>query len=305
MDLGNVNTPIAKRVLGRSARDRAGVDWRFVGRSLVRVALAVISLAALPILATWSPILFALLGGPLVIALFLTPGLFILWAAYVLGFATFVILRTGADETAFVWHFQYPIIADRLLGLGHLPTVWLQSRMGGPAFDWSMILIYVSYFLIPPAVAIVLWLRKNAFKRFVIATLLTYAIGLAFHFTVPTAPPWLAAFEGHLPQIERILFTVAAPAAPQIHEAGYQASQNDVAAMPSMHIAVTILACLGALQIHRRFLAAALIYAFGMTLSVVYLGEHYLVDALAGAVVAVVAWFAACRLAGFTPGRSP
>jgi membrane-associated phospholipid phosphatase len=168
----------------------------------------------------------------------------------------------------------------------------MQRWLGGTVVDWSMIVIYISYFIVPPAVAIALWLRRTGFKEFVLATLITYAIGLAFHYTVPTAPPWLAAFEGHIPPIERILFTVAAPAAPQIHEAGYQASQNDVAAMPSMHIAVTTLACLGLWHIHRRFVAVALLYALLMTVSVVYLGEHYLVDALAGAALAAAAWIA-------------
>ena len=65
---------------------------------------------------------------------------------------------------------------------------------------------------------------------------------------------------------------------------------NEVAAMPSLHTALTVLFVLAvgiALPRTRRW---SWLYPLAMGVALVYLGEHYLVDVLAGGAVAFVAW---------------
>jgi membrane-associated phospholipid phosphatase len=71
---------------------------------------------------------------------------------------------------------------------------------------------------------------------------------------------------------------------------------NALAALPSIHVAATVLLLLAVRRISVQAGVLAGVYALLMTFAVVYLGEHYLIDALAGWVVAGVGWWAAVRL---------
>jgi membrane-associated phospholipid phosphatase len=78
--------------------------------------------------------------------------------------------------------------------------------------------------------------------------------------------------------------------------AGAAVGQNDVAAMPSLHMAITVVIALFAWHCNRRLGALGLLYAAGMGFTLVYLGEHYVADVLAGVAFAAGSWFVALRL---------
>src|SRR5262249_28123176 len=62
---------------------------------------------------------------------------------------------------------------------------------------------------------------------------------------------------------------------------------NDVAAVPSLHAAYTMLIALFLWpRLDRRWRPLLVAYPIGMGLSLVYLGEHYLIDILLGWVYA-------------------
>jgi membrane-associated phospholipid phosphatase len=82
---------------------------------------------------------------------------------------------------------------------------------------------------------------------------------------------------------------------------------NSVAAMPSIHMGVTFAMALWAWTRYPRLAASFLIYSVLMGAALVYLGEHYVADILAGmvcaaAVFAVAVW-AFRRFEG--PGARP
>ncbi|BBZ06441.1 phosphatidic acid phosphatase [Mycolicibacterium doricum] len=94
-----------------------------------------------------------------------------------------------------LWHWQAD--ADRWLFFGAMPTVWLQERLKQPTPPWWEIgisSVYMSFFVLPYAIAGVLWLRnREEWKAFVrlfvglnVAALMVYAL-------FPAAPPWAAA----------------------------------------------------------------------------------------------------------------
>jgi membrane-associated phospholipid phosphatase len=68
-----------------------------------------------------------------------------------------------------------------------------------------------------------------------------------------------------------------------------QLASNPVAAMPSLHTAfATIIALFLARRFHRRWRWLFGLYPAAMGLALVYLGEHYVVDVVAGVVYALV-----------------
>ena len=99
-------------------------------------------------------------------------------------------------------HVDYPIVADRVLGLGELPSVRLQralARNGADGAEWralDRVLVWAhwSWFMVPHGALLYILLRHP--ERFPRAAAMTYAvfnIGASFYWLAPTAPPWYAA----------------------------------------------------------------------------------------------------------------
>src|SRR5690606_11474932 len=80
------------------------------------------------------------------------------------------------------------------------------------------------------------------------------------------------------------------------------AEPNSVAAMPSIHMAATFVLVAWSWRYFRPLLWPAAAYTVVMGVALMYLGEHYLVDELAGIAVATVAFVLAVRYAPRRPG---
>jgi membrane-associated phospholipid phosphatase len=193
---------------------------------------------------------------------------------------------------------------DMVLGLGRNPTALFQAYLRSSWLDVFTSWMYVSFFVVPSLVAMTLWLRRRGFRDYVAAFAIVHGISLAVHYALPTIPPWMASASGMIEPIERIFLDVMHPSAPQIMDAGYLTSSNDVAAMPSVHMAITTLAALGLARLGKAAAIAGGTYAALMLFSITYLGEHYIIDGVAGIVVAVLAWRVARPVANWMFGNT-
>lgn len=220
-------------------------------------------------------------------------------------------------------HFRYPIVADRALGLGELPTVRLQralARVGPDGAEWrtlDKVLVWTHWvwFMVPHgAVAYVLIAAPERFPR---AAAMTYAVfnaGASIYWVLPTAPPWYAA-EGAY-ELDGVPAVSLAPQARESAEVRRMMVEygehfwrdgwgplysvlggNPLAAMPSLHFATSLMAALLLAEVGP--VAGGLGFAYATTLgfALVYLGEHYVVDLLAGAALTGAVRGAAPRLA--------
>src|SRR5450755_4977004 len=98
---------------------------------------------------------------------------------------------------------EYPIVIDRVLGLGVPPTVRLQRRFSTPGavngFERVLVWCHWLWFFVPHGSVVYVLLRKP--ERFPQAAARMYAVfdlGAVFYWAIPTAPPWWAAQHGHL-----------------------------------------------------------------------------------------------------------
>jgi hypothetical protein len=215
------------------------------------------------------------------------------WAPFVLFLTGYTLSRGFADATT--PHVTELIVADEwLFGWltgGPVPTVWLQQRLYYPDHvPWWDVLaswVYFSHFVVAIAVALVLWLRDRerwaAYMRRFVALC---AIGLATYFAYPAAPPWWAYEHGQLAEVARISTrgwsAIGLHGAFDVLSAGQLAS-NHVAAMPSLHAAWALLVVLFFLpRVGRRWWPLLLAYPVAMALTLVYTGEHYVIDIIAG-----------------------
>jgi hypothetical protein len=192
-------------------------------------------------------------------------------------------------------HVMEMVAADRgmfgwLTG-GLVPTVWLQHHLYDPTgihwYDVFASWVYFSHFVATPVVAVVLWVRnRDRFSQFTRRWFTLSAAGLATYFLYPAAPPWWAAKYGLIDPVARI--SGRAWNAIGLHGAGNvlnagQLAANPVAAMPSLHTAFALFVVLFFLpRVRRRWWPLLLAYPLAMTFTLVYTGEHYVVDVLVG-----------------------
>lgn len=216
---------------------------------------------------------------------------------YMLGFALFAQLRAFGDETGIAHSYTYVASLDGVFGAN--PSAWLQSKLFvadrfGP-LEYATAGVYVSYFVVLHVVAFYLWSRqRELFGLYAGAMLLCFYTGLLASFIVPTAPPWLASQHSDIASVHRVFQDMVGTGA---HSSGVTAvGQNDVAAMPSLHMAITVVIALFAWSRDRRLGVLGAIYAASMGFSLVYLGEHYVTDVLAGVAFAAGSWLVALHL---------
>lgn len=216
---------------------------------------------------------------------------------YVLGLLVYTVLRSFADNTAIAPRADLVISLEERLFFGHVPTVWLQEHLFQPArlgpLDWLTVQVHWSYFFVPHLVgALVFVFRRELFPRFVFMVMGTFYLGLVLYFLFPTVPPWLAADYGALPGVSRIMDYAGRQVDPATYQRLYDSLgvPNAMAAMPSLHMGITFALYLFARGISRRLSWLLLGYSLLMGFSLVYMGEHYAVDVIVGALCALLVY---------------
>jgi hypothetical protein len=221
------------------------------------------------------------------------------WVPVILGFLAYTQASQLAERLHLAVHYLPQIEADRLLGFGTTPTQWLQDRLYSGrtgALEVAALIAYASHFFVPLGVAFYVWWSRGrqTFNTLILGLLAVSVLGEVTFVLAPTAPPWLAAENGHLPHVHQILKQALASlhldAAASLK--GDPHAYNVAAAIPSLHVAWPVIGLLAirTYGLPRWVLVIQATQLAAVVFTIVYTGEHYVVDALAGAVYAVVAW---------------
>jgi membrane-associated phospholipid phosphatase len=193
---------------------------------------------------------------------------------------------------------RYPIVVDRLVGGGRLPNARLQrafSRFRGVGrLDRFLTWVHWLWFLEPYLALIWILLRHpERFPRAARQMAAVFDLGCVGYFALPTAPPWWASEQGHTDEeVRRIMVGVGEETWRSAWPAMYGAlGGNPWAAMPSLHFATSTMAAISLSEAGRAEGFVGWSYALTLGFALVYLGEHYVTDLLAGAgLVAGVRW---------------
>ena len=298
---------LASRKLVRPQRPRSLRD------RLVVVAVA-IGLALLVYLLTGGRWGWILIGSATVTSLLaLVPRLASLVkpvGVYIGVWLVFNLLRAWADDTA--WADQVLDLVprtERWLAGGQLPTAALQEWFHDQGvfhwYDYGLTMVYLSFFAAPHMIAIILlWRNRQLFWRYVLATIVLFAFGMAGFFLIPTSPPWMIADavpEASFARIPRVTETLLASldlpvelfsreGADDTYTSEVRIEPNPIAAMPSIHFAATMMIAFPARRAGALLFGAAVAYTLLMGVALVYLGEHYVLDLAAGGVLAGLGW---------------
>jgi membrane-associated phospholipid phosphatase len=190
---------------------------------------------------------------------------------------------------------RYPIRVDRLLGGGRLPNARLQRAFAGLSREGAVnkVLTWTHWlwFIVPYlSLAWILVRHNERFPRSARQMAAVFDLGCAVYFAVPTAPPWWASEQGLTgEEVRRIMVEVGEPTWGRAWERMYDAlGGNPWAAMPSLHFATSLAAALSLSEAGKVEGALGWGYASTLGFSLVYLGEHYVTDLLAGALLVAV-----------------
>jgi PAP2 superfamily len=224
------------------------------------------------------------------------------FAPLALGVLVYEWARTLAHRLNPHPFYRPQIDVDKVIGLGQVPTVRLQGWLyhGKPRtfehvldtiHDWHVAFLLGALFL--------LWLDSHREYFRAAAAALGSAFAAAVGFLIfPAAPPWLAACHGLIGPLDRI----REHGAQCPHLASNPAlltrlfDNNPVAAVPSLHGAWSTLVALMIWRWRPRLWPLGVAYALVQQFAVVYLGEHYVADLIAGDLLALGMWWLSGRL---------
>jgi membrane-associated phospholipid phosphatase len=194
---------------------------------------------------------------------------------------------------------------DRFLFLGHDPNWVLQRHFWGSHIRWYDVVActtYMTHFVFPMIVMAALWATSHRqwarfMKRF--ASLLL--IACLMFVVLPTAPPWML---GSPKFPYRILPELHRNAGRGFYHLGFNSwttgyklalsNGNGVAAMPSLHASFALIVPAFFLPwLRPKWLkAVVLVFPVIMLTSLVYLGEHWVIDGVVGwAITGGCFWF--------------
>ena len=201
---------------------------------------------------------------------------FLIFASLAFLTLPYLVLRDVADETFLPYGEGWILPVERFIGFGETWNERLQVLHGGGfgVFEWICFVFYVSFFFVPlvllPLAALI---SIPPFLRLVRIYLLMLYVGAVFFLVMPTEPPWMTL------DVERILHLRK--------ELPVNVDNNAIAAFPSLHVGIPAAFALWAQRERWRWLwPILLVQTIGVGFTIIYFGEHYVVDVLAGILLA-------------------
>ena len=142
------------------------------------------------------------------------------------------------------------------------------------------------HFVLPIVVGFIFWVNsREHYWHFIAALLLMCFLAFVTYLFWPSAPPWYQLHDVvkiNQQTVDRLWGNTVVV----IYHAF---NPNQFAAFPSLHAAFPALAAVYAWSRYRALAVGLVIWTLAVSVAIVYLGEHYVVDALAGFVYVAAA----------------
>jgi hypothetical protein len=211
------------------------------------------------------------------------------WTPFLLLFLAYEAMRGFASKTNFAPHDLSGM--ERWLFAGAIPTLILQREFYHPGVigiqDIIAMIFYFMHFVLPIVVGFVFWVtNRDYYWRFVAALLLMCFLAFVTYLFWPSAPPWYQLHDVVKINDQTVHsiwgYTLVTPLY-------HSFNPNSFAAFPSLHAAFPMLATVYAWQRYRLLAVGLALWSAAVMVSIVYLGEHYVVDALVSIVYVAAA----------------
>jgi hypothetical protein len=252
------------------------------------------------------------------------------WWFFFTGLVMWNLSGPIAAESPFPWHLEFMYTVDHTLFFGHNPVQLLQQHLQTPGvvspLDYICSIGYNLHLPEPFMVGYILWrMNRVIYLQYATAVLVLLVVGLITFIVFPAVPPWMAAWPlvGFHGQYLRPWYAAPAGYPGGLHAAwkhahvllpgvanGFNAvlksyplpfhgtplfyifkfRGDSVAAFPSEHAAFPMLELLAFRAVTRRFWYVVAVWVLFVLFTIVFLGEHWVTDALVGYLYALVIW---------------
>ena len=188
-------------------------------------------------------------------------------------------------------HYWLVAFDDMLFGVQ--PCVWAEQFIT-PTRTEAMQFLYLNFFWIGPSTSLILLVGRRwpQFRAATLGVVLCFYVGYALYVVFPAAPPRLVLvyeFTKNLRGYPMGFSNLSAQAFSLL-------PVDSRAAFPSLHAGVSLVALIYAWRYLRVWFWVLLPFVLGLWISTVYLRHHYVVDLIAGWLLAPVAVWVAPRL---------
>jgi membrane-associated phospholipid phosphatase len=229
------------------------------------------------------------------------------WLPFLVLFLAYEEMRGFAAKTGFAPHDLSGL--ERLLFGGTIPTLVLQHAFYHPGVvswqDVAAMFFYFMHFPLPIVVGFYFWVNsREHYRRFVAALLLMSFLAFATYLFFPSAPPWYQ-FKDQVVKINDKTVAALWDGRYFVSEIYTSFNPNRFAAFPSLHAAFPTLAAVYAWRRYRVLAIGLIAWTVAVLFSIVYLGEHYVVDALDGFLYVAAATAIVELVARWLKGRGP
>jgi membrane-associated phospholipid phosphatase len=205
--------------------------------------------------------------------------------------------RGWADRAGFPLQVEAPRNIDRFMFFGTDPNVWMQRHFYNRDYvhwyDKVASATYFTHFIFPVIAIAVVWVTSHReWARFIKRFASLLMVSCAMFVLMPTVPPWMAADTKRYDY--RIIEPLVRHTSRGFSEMGLKGFVNQwqsaldwgnaVAAMPSLHSAFALFVPAFFLpKIKPIWLkAVVLVFPLMMLTSLVYFGEHWVIDGIVG-----------------------
>ena len=212
-------------------------------------------------------------------------------ASFIRGWYPVLLIPITYKELTYLIPLIHPRDYDEELAridhlvLGVHPTVWLE-RFTWPALTEVLQIVYSTYYFLPIVLGVVLW-RNRSFEKFhfwVFIVVLGFYVSYLGYISVPVIGP---RFLKSIVEAQTIPLT-GVWLFQSVREILDRAEGITRDCFPSGHTELTLLVLIYARSFHRKVFWFLLPLGTGVIVSTVYLRYHYVVDVVAGALVALV-----------------
>lgn len=228
------------------------------------------------------------------------------WWFLLLGLLLWNVGGPIAAYSPFPLHLDFMLNLDRILGFGHQPVAVVQHAFARPGtitpLDYFTAILYNLHVPEPYIAGYFLWrLGRAVYLQYAAAVLMLLVAGFITFILFPSVPPWMASTRLHrLSHVYNGFGPVLRSYPMPFHGTPlfylFKWRGDAVAAFPSEHAAFPMLDLLAFSRISPRLIPWFVLWVALVLFTILYLGEHWVTDALFGWLYTAVIFFAVRKI---------
>jgi membrane-associated phospholipid phosphatase len=176
---------------------------------------------------------------------------------------------------------------DRMM-FGFNFTAAVQNAFDSSTMTLITTILYSTHIYLVIIAMVLFWFTsRRIYKGYLFSMIFTSYAALVVFALFPTAPPWYSGVANDLLNSGNTMLPNAVNSVQQV----FISMSDKVAAFPSLHAAYVTLFSFYTVKLNRKLGLVTVPLLFGVLFSTIYLGQHYVIDLIAGIALSMLVVF--------------